>query len=178
MSRTTPPAVSLSSRDGRLRVDFHWQQDRFVHHVFRNGTEVGASVEGDTDDSWPPSPPLQQLSLEEIDGTDVILGVGSAGRGHWSISVEPEEQGAAASIKFELACRSKLEPPFLGTTYLLDDSVVLLDAAKTDRQEDHAGDRNDGGSDDRRRVTVLAETRDGNTYRWTYRLAIKNSYSS
>ena len=45
------------------------------------------SMEGTPSDDFPPSPPLQQMHLQEINGTPVLLAVGMAGRGHWSASI-------------------------------------------------------------------------------------------
>ncbi len=120
MADAKPQSLTLATSDGRLRLEFHWQRDRFVQQLFVDSVEAGNSIEGDAEDSWPSSPPLQQLSLEDINGSSVILGVGAAGRGHWSISVEIDHQSDGAdAIKFELACRSKEQPPFLGSSYRL-----------------------------------------------------------
>jgi hypothetical protein len=126
MAEAKPQSLALETSDRRLRVEFHWQRDRFIQQLFVDSVEAGNSIEGDAEDAWPSSPPLQQLSLEDINGSRVILGVGAAGRGHWSISVEIDQQNdGAGAIKFELACRSKQQPPFLGSTYRLADSIVL-----------------------------------------------------
>ncbi len=132
MNRSTPTATSLTLPDGSLSVEFSWRNDRFVHEfVFADGSRV-ASIEGDSSESWPPSPPLQQLSLETIDGRDVILGVGGAGVGHWSISVEstvmPERHQA---FKFDLACRCKTKCDWLGSSYRRSDLLTFLPATGT-----------------------------------------------
>jgi hypothetical protein len=92
--------VELGS--GKWTVRFIWDQDRFRHEVYADGQLIAASIEGTSNDPWPASPPLQSLSLENIGSQMAILGVGAAGRGHWSISVVADEQD---SLKLELACR-------------------------------------------------------------------------
>ena len=118
-----PQLVSLVSEDRRLAVEFSWIGDRFEHQFLLDGTPVGGSVEGEPDVNWPPSPPIQQISCEQIEGRPVILGVGSAGSGHWSISVEALATG---EIRFELACRSNDRPAFLGSTYRHDPSIAMF----------------------------------------------------
>lgn len=124
MSDATPADVSLSSTDGRLKVLFQWRADRFAQRLFVDDVEVGHSVEGDAETAWPPSPPIQQLSREPIADRDVVLGVGGAGRGHWSISVEPVADDGSA-LKFDLACRGGGEDRSLGSQYELGDSLTL-----------------------------------------------------
>lgn len=93
-------------------VHFHWTDDRFDHSIFFRDTEV-ASRRGAGEDAWPDSPPIQQLSIESIEGRNVALGVGCAGTSHWSLSVEPTPNG----FRFDWACRTKETPDRLGTAY-------------------------------------------------------------
>ncbi len=109
--------VSMQSPRGRLTVEFEWVSDRFAHRITDKTGRVLTSVEGTAADAWPASPPIQQLSLEKIDGQDVLLGVGAAGRGHWSISVVATQVGGRDALKFELACRSHDRPVDCKTTY-------------------------------------------------------------
>lgn len=147
---------SLTTRDGRLCVEFEWSGDRFKQGIFLDGASVGDSVEGGQQQPWPPSPPIQQLLPQQIDGSTVILGVGAAGRGHWSISVELAGDNA---IKFELACRCQERAEFLGSTYRLDDSVAVNAA---DAEAAVAGDR----------LTITARRRiSQQTHCWQYRLS-------
>jgi hypothetical protein len=154
MAKLQPQGGSLATLDGRLRVDFQWRGDRFIHGVFLDGVEVGSSIEGGEHDAWPPSPPIQQLSFEQIDGSDVILGVGAAGRSHWSISVELDRDGL---IKFDLACRCKDEVGFLGSTYQLADAIFVTSA---DASPKITG----------RNVTIPAARQEAETRRWQYSL--------
>jgi hypothetical protein len=158
MADAKPRTLALATSDGRLRLEFHWQRDRFMQQLFVDSVEAGNSIEGDAEDSWPSSPPLQQLSLEDIKGSSVILGVGAAGQGHWSISVEIDSQSDGTdAIKFELACWSKQQPPFLGSSYRLADSIALTPA-------DGASQLRDG------RIIVSPVDLDSQTRRWSYLL--------
>lgn len=103
---------------GRLIVEFYQQADRVGHALLAVAGDrellLAESVEGNTEQDWPPSPPLQQLSWETTpDGRRCALLVGMAGISHWSASVVADE----AAIRFELACRAKQPPEVLGTTY-------------------------------------------------------------
>jgi hypothetical protein len=118
---------ALGSTGVALRVEFIWREDRYRHTISLidgDGSIVPLfeSFEGVSEDDWPPSPPLQTLSIERLpEGRQVALLVGMAGRSHWSASVEPV-QGQAA-IAFDIACRYKpprefARPPRqLGTRY-------------------------------------------------------------
>ncbi|WP_145054388.1 hypothetical protein [Lignipirellula cremea] len=111
---------SIVSPNGEWEVEFERQQDRFAHRIlWRPGKTAApwvlASVEGADTDNWPPSPPLQQLSIEEQAGRPIALLVGMAGKSHWSMSVEPTDQG----MLFDVACRQGVETGKLGSSYLL-----------------------------------------------------------
>ncbi len=114
----------VSSQDGRMVVEFDWNVDRFSHRLSIDGVVVGNSIEGDCDAVWPTSPPIQQLSLEVINGQRMVLGVGGAGRSHWSISAGPSQDQAGA-IQFDLACRCKAAAEFLGSTYRVTSPLTL-----------------------------------------------------
>jgi hypothetical protein len=104
-----------------LRVDFHWRNDRYGHVVSLVGTtgEVEpllASIEGLAEENWPPSPPLQSLSVETLpNGRPVALLVGMAGGTHWSASIEP--LSGTAELLFDIACRHSSAPQRLGSQY-------------------------------------------------------------
>lgn len=117
-----PPAM-IEFRDaaGRsLRVEFIRRQDRYAHVISRLEGNIAfpiwESFEGTDADDWPPSPPLQQLSVETLsDGRRVALLVGMAGTSHWSLSVEAAPEGGA--IIFDAACRVTQSPVALGSSY-------------------------------------------------------------
>lgn len=107
-----------------LRVDFIKLADRYRHElsaVIREGSienviPLCSSVEGTSDDPWPPSPPLQSLSIEKLsDGRTAALLVGMAGKSHWSASIA--EVAGFAAIEFDFACRCAEVPARLGCEY-------------------------------------------------------------
>ncbi|MEM8913893.1 MAG: hypothetical protein AAGC97_19205 [Planctomycetota bacterium] len=102
---TTSDIHELSTADGRLTLRFDWSNDRFAHRVTmrRSGKHVEApepeseflhltSIEGGSTDDFPPSPAIQQLSSEVIEGRQMILGVGGSGTSHFSVSIQVVEQ--------------------------------------------------------------------------------------
>ena len=115
--------VALDSTGALLRVEFVQQGDRYGHRlvaVDANGLEllVLESVEGGATDVWPPSPPLQSLSVETLaEGRRAALLVGMAGRGHWSASIEA--MPGAAAFAFDVACRTTGGEPALASIYRL-----------------------------------------------------------
>lgn len=106
-----------------LRVAFQWRADRFAHIISLIRSDGGIvslleSVEGSAADHWPPSPPLQSLSIETLpEGRRAALLVGMAGQNHWSASIEVVP-GEAALI-FDIACRTKDRDAALGSRYRL-----------------------------------------------------------
>ena len=127
--RDREPA-SLTVTDGdSLRVDLFWQHDRYSHRIVAvlSGREIPVieSVDGTDKDAWPPSPPLQQLSIEELaPGRQVALLVGMAGKSHWSVSIEPQPE--QRGFVFDVACRSRDVAHWLGSTYRgLEDKVPV-----------------------------------------------------
>ncbi len=71
------------------------------------------SCEGQSSDTWPASPPLQQLLIEPRGAAGhVALLVGMAGRSHWSLSIEPLVD--RVGFRFDAACRLSGPPEWLG----------------------------------------------------------------
>ncbi|OYP35445.1 hypothetical protein [Rhodopirellula sp. MGV] len=104
--------VRLNHPDGKHYLEFNWDGLCFVHQLVA-GNDILQSYNDLDEAAWPLSPPIQQLSVEEINDHDVALGVGCAGTSHWSLSVEPIESG----YQFEWACRTKVAPEKLLSTY-------------------------------------------------------------
>lgn len=120
--------LTIQTANQRLTVEFTWKTDRYVHRITSDaGCEI-TSVDGTPEEPWPSSPPIQQLSLESIEGQLVLLGVGAAGSGHWSISVSSVVDGDDEALKFELACRSREVPDRLASTYRCEGSQLHLEA--------------------------------------------------
>lgn len=158
--------LSLTTAKQQLTVEFYWERDRYVHRVTNAAGEQLVSVDGTPNDAWPASPPIQQLSLEAIDGQAVLLGVGAAGSGHWSISVTSVSDGDDEAFKFELACRSRDQPVRLASTYRYQPAPHGSDATTlgVQAQAGVAGVTNDAGE-----VQLTAEL-DGSerTHQWAY----------
>lgn len=95
--------------------------DRFGHVIERiegdSATVELVSVESDSRAAWPESPPLQQISVEQIGSAPAALGVGGAGQSHWSLSVLAVEHQGRPALQFDVAVRSSGETGYLGSTY-------------------------------------------------------------
>lgn len=137
------PALSLESGDSVLV--FTWTGDRWAHRVFARATGRSAglqssaaggwqSVEGVVapagDPRWPASPVLVELSRVELPRavgkrTSALVGVGLAGRSHYSASVaaDPERPDA---FRVEIACRLQEPPVWVGSTYRCGTRQVRL----------------------------------------------------
>ncbi len=112
-----PPAPLLLAI-GPVTIAFVWSGDRWSHRV-TVGAETWHSVEGPRDggcERWPASPVLVELSRLDTPGGPAILGVGRAGRSHFSASIGPDP-AAADRVRFEIACRFHEPPLWLGSTY-------------------------------------------------------------
>jgi len=125
-------ALEVDIPEGKLRVEYTFLIDRYCHRVdaITNGCRVPllTSCEGDDSQAWPPSPPLQQLTYHQVaPGRCVLLGVGMAGRSHWSISLAVNEGGAA--YVWDVACRVVETPQWLGCTYRLGCAAEAVDSA-------------------------------------------------
>ncbi len=116
-----------------LRVTLSHRRDRFGHCIEAidggQTTPLFASLEGTPEQGWPPHPPLQDASIEPGGQGDVILAVGMAGTSHWSVSFEPIPGQAALEI--DVACRLKIAPEELGSSY-------ATQLTWTDQKEDGA----------------------------------------
>ena len=164
----TDANLSLTSADQRLRVDFTYRVDRFVQTLFLNDSEVGTSVEGDQGSLWPPSPPIQQLSGQQMDRSLVILGVGAAGRSHWSVSIERDRDPSA--VLFDVACRCGQPPIWLGNTYRLAETIALRPATPAGMESATIIDRPEA---DRATVAVRCSASESGTHRWAFTLCVK-----
>jgi hypothetical protein len=103
-----------------LELRFERCGDRFRHQVGLAGglgsDVVLRSIEGQPDDEWPPSPPLQSMHLAtDPNGRRRLMLVGMAGSSHWSMTVEAEV--AHDRFHFDVACRVREQPHYLGSRY-------------------------------------------------------------
>ena len=114
-----------------LQTSMQWKDDRYIHVVDWVAGEQAfrllESVEGTDEDCWPPSPALQDLSVEQrTQSRQVGLMVGMAGNSHWSMSIENDN--AQRSLLFDVACRvADEEAGSLGTTYRSSVPVKIVD---------------------------------------------------
>lgn len=118
---------------GGLKVVFRRLADRYAHRVEwiapEGAISLLESIEGAADEDWPASPPLQELHFEQrIGGKQLALLVGRAGASHWSLSIELDP--ATSKIAFDVACRLRSAPAWLGSSYrrldLVDERVSVL----------------------------------------------------
>lgn len=83
------------------------------------------SLEGQSGDIWPASPPMQQLLIESrAEAGHVALLVGMAGRSHWSLSVEPLAD--RVGFRFDAACRLGGPPDWMGHVWRPSNLLVPL----------------------------------------------------
>ena len=126
---------SFSVSTPQLKVVFSKSTDnpdRWSHQILliHDGKETVllTSVEGSDQQTWPPSAPLQDISHHDLETGEAILGVGMAGKSHWSASVSVEDN---AAIFFDMACLIKTENATVGSEYRVADGVDV----KTDGEE-------------------------------------------
>jgi hypothetical protein len=119
------PATTIYPQDAgnesRWGVTFIRQTDRLGHLLFVESDQgqqtLVRSLEGIDTQDWPPSPVLQQMDRCDLnDHRKALVGVGSCGTSHWSLAVECD---AAGGFWFDVACRAKTPPAFLGSSYEL-----------------------------------------------------------
>jgi hypothetical protein len=129
---------------GLTAAVFTWTGDRWTHRVTTTGTGPSAdwtSLDGPilpaNDPRWPASPVLVELSRVSVPrarvsvprgdaaGVQAIVGVGLAGRSHFSASIAPDPHVADA-IRFEIACRLHEPPGWIGSTYRQGDRLFRL----------------------------------------------------
>lgn len=111
------PPIMVSA--GPVRAVFSWSGDRWRHVIVLDGAPWAESLEDQADGrdaAWPCSPPLVEVSMVETATGPAVLGVGLAGRSHFSASVTacPDRPDA---LLFEIACRIREQPGWLGSTY-------------------------------------------------------------
>jgi hypothetical protein len=117
-----PGANTIVAGSGaqRLRVSFAERLGQFVGSVWleesRQAWELLRELQLE-DQIWPASPPWQELHVHEQHGFRALMLVGRAGTSHWSMAVSADD--AQRAIVFDVACRLRSTPRFLGTTYAL-----------------------------------------------------------
>ena len=121
---------------GPTAAVFTWSGDRWTHRITTGGeTDAWTSFDGPSladDPRWPASPVLVELSRVDLPqagagGGSAIVGVGLAGRSHFSASIAADPE-ATDAIRFEIACRLHEHPLWLGSTYRTGGQLVQLTA--------------------------------------------------
>lgn len=101
-------------------MEFEWAGDRWRHRVLKGDVVLLESMEGPLhpggDPRWPASPVLTEVSEVDAGGRKALVGVGLAGRSHFSASITAD-RGQPETLVFELACRIQEAPSWLGSTY-------------------------------------------------------------
>ncbi len=131
-SPSTQQILALDEEGFGLGLVFLEHSGRFAHAVLAvtperrwvilESTEYDSA--GEVLTHWPPSPPLQQLSIEpRPDKEQVALMVGMAGKSHWSMSAETDRR--RRRIVLDVACRLTQSPQWLGSTYQVIGAPVL-----------------------------------------------------
>lgn len=191
-SQTHEPLIvsACDAAGGGLRLVFDWQGDRYGHVLewFQGATTIPLleSVEGDASRHWPPSPPLQQGSIQPLTAAkSVAFLLGMAGKSHWSLAVE-QGPSDGASLVFDLACRLSRSPDWLGSSYrplcpvrarnassaellVRPDTSVRLTIDSLNEQSSAELRQQDNGL----RIDATSESADrGATIRWKYRLLL------
>jgi hypothetical protein len=76
------------------------------------------------DPRWPASPVFTEVSRMDVAGRPAILGVGCAGRSHFSASITIHPT-LPDTLLFEIACRLHEPPGPLGSTYARTDGSTV-----------------------------------------------------
>jgi len=131
-SPTSRPPVQLAI--GPIAAVFTWNGDRWAHRITTGEATIWTSLDGPcppaNDPRWPASPVLVELSRVSVPRGDAavgqaIVGVGLAGRSHFSASIASDPHDAGV-IRFEIACRLHEPPGWIGSTYRQGDRLFRL----------------------------------------------------
>ncbi len=127
-SRASIATVRLAA--GTAVVEFTRTGDRWRHSISTADGRVWQSVEGMADHAcdprWPASPVLTEVTLTEAGGRPAVLGLGLAGRSHFSLCVTIHAD-QPDTLLFEAACRLSDMAGWLGSTYCcLENGTILM----------------------------------------------------
>jgi hypothetical protein len=180
------PIVATNSEGDGVQLRFVWHHDRFAHVIERIEQGhvkqvVWESIESASEQRWPASPPIQQLATHQVEMDRIVLGVGSAGVGHWSISCRAIADAERTGIEFDVALRCASEQPDAGSSYRIaaEDRRIGLNPlsaiAPTRLQTHEPSDDSDGSQTGWLRVCP-EESGDGasrpTTVRWAYWISL------
>jgi hypothetical protein len=116
-----------------LKMVFEHQTDRWSHRLVVASEETETTIlrsrEGDAEQPWPPSPPLQDASHHSLATGEAVLAVGMAGKSHWSASFSVDNGMFLA----DLACLFKIQPTqdtdSIGSQYEIGPDVTVTHSA-------------------------------------------------
>lgn len=113
-----------------MTVEFTWAGDRWAHRTIASGGadrgwhSVEGTDAGRVDPRWPASPVLVELSRVMTAAGPAVVGVGLAGRSHFSATFAVEPDGN--TLRVEVACRLHEPAGWLGSTYRCGDRLVRI----------------------------------------------------
>ena len=156
-----------------LRCNF-WQQGATFAHSMElvdgdASTTVLSSLESQGEDLWPATPPWQELHVHtQGNGEPALMLVGRAGSSHWSMSVIVDDSGT--SLLFDVACRLRGTPDFLGGTYRLSgaDCLVSVSPVVIDQTAPATVKELDGNIV----IDATSIAKAPATVRWAYRISL------
>ena len=171
-------ALQMTHRHDRFAAELQFRSDH------TSSVPILRSIEGDDRRIWPPSPTIQQLMRQENEAGEFLAGVGMAGNSHWSLSMVVID-GEFPALEFDVACRVKVDPEWLGSTYqILSGQPILSEVGARVVLGNHVMQvepaANVGACDvniDNNRLCVAARQLAGplpRTVRWTYRISLVN----
>lgn len=112
---------------GKLRIEWQRVEDRWQHVIGvkfeSNFSAYISSIEGVADDLWPMSPTFQEMHVECRGDITIMFLTGMAGASHWSASIQCEP--ALDCVTFDIACRCKQTPEWLGSLYQTAEGVQV-----------------------------------------------------
>lgn len=110
-------SIGLASSRRGLYLSCIQIDDRFAHEIgmFEGNLRqrILSSLEGNPNDTWPTSPPLQQVHKQQVDSSPAILAVGMSGTSHYSTSMLIANTESSSELKIESACCTKSTDPFV-----------------------------------------------------------------
>lgn len=177
---------SINEHGLGIAGDFRERNGQIDHRWFLVKNErrlpILQSVESTLE--WPPSPPVQQFSIEEHDSGTVAMGLGMAGNSHWSVSFQFDRKSVC--IVADIACRTPDGSPQLVTTYqLLHDPFVNIPENQLSIESDLGTVLLCGGMGTDLSINQLSDPAQvaisplevipqNTTWRWTYRLSLSS----
>ena len=118
--------LGLSFSKSKVKSFDRWSHNWFFQNASDHDSQpILTSTEGTPEDDWPACPPMQDVSRHELESGGAILGVGMAGKSHWSASYSIEAVGESHFIKSDLACLQKQIAPRCGDSFQFGSTYEL-----------------------------------------------------